>query len=139
MVMKYETKKVDYSKCKDQIANALSSGKIIKCHVSDNKTHPTDEKWVVAFLPGMTYCYMDSDSTVWKYALPIGKQIYVKSAVDIMKYLISEGYSVKDDGNWIHSNGGVNGKYGFVTDMWQYCGKEKPDVRNWPKGTLEER
>ena len=137
--MKYETKKVDYSKCKDQIANALSSGKIIKCHVSDSETHPTDKEWIVAYIPGKKFGYIDDDGVTWKYALPIEVKTYVKSAVEVMKYLVSDGYTVQRDGNWININGGIGGKYGFVTDMWQYCGKEKPDVRNWPKGTLEER
>lgn len=50
----------------------------------------------------------------------------VKNPVEIMIHLIDQGYEVMDNGDWTPT---VVGKNSFVTDMWQYCGKEKP--KNW--------
>ena len=134
---KYQIKRIDYDKCNNTIRDSLQIGRIINCHVSDNKTHPTKIEWVVAYIDDSIYPYMDTDGVKWKYALPVEKKTYVKSAIDVMKYLVSDGYKPDTMGDWIDGTK-KEGRYGFVTSMWQYCGKEPHSSFYWPEGCLEE-
>jgi len=54
------------------------------------------------------------------------KIIMVKTANEIMQYLLGSGYKPDKEGNW--RKGEVPE---FASSMWFYCGKEKPSYKWW--------
>ena len=75
-------------------------------------------------------CFSSSPSKVSKYT---PKQ-YVKDPVTIMKWLVDNGYKIDRYGDWCKV-----GEVSFITSMWKYCGKEKPNTYTWNPDWIEER
>jgi len=57
----------------------------------------------------------------------------VKNPVEIMAHLLDQGYEVDHLGEWCTESD----KVCFIPEMWQYCGKEKPDKWKWEPEWLE--
>ena len=58
--------------------------------------------------------------------LTIKEVEFVKKASIIIKILEDAGYEPDDEGAWIKK-----GHFGFVSSMFQYCGKKKPCAYVW--------
>jgi len=114
------TEEVDFTGCDPDVAEALRSGKAIKCICWDVIGGFERMKIVIAYMPGQEYPYLTTDSC-YLSARPVFIETVtvVKSEVEIMKGLIEHGYRInRESGTWYSKN-----CYSFVPCMWERCGK----------------
>lgn len=121
------TKEFDvcYEECNEDIADALRSGKAIKCIC---KT--TGGQYIV-FISQYSdlYGYYSSDTDMWfSTATPIRSKKILKDAVSIMKILVSDGWKYDDyNAAWYKLTADRPSMVGID---WNDCGKE--DVKGYP-------
>jgi hypothetical protein len=128
---KYKTIDIDYTGCHPVIAEHLKQNKAILCKVGTPSSEGPFPVMIFAYTTGE--CPYVSENLQYLYAEPIPEsEPKVKKASEVMKALEDEGYEVDEDGFWM-GDGPT-----FVPEMWQYCGKVKPDTCFWKKSWLEE-
>ncbi len=124
------TRKKDFSGCHTEIQAALEQGMEVMCKVEG--ISPFDV-WITDYCggeyvsEGLRY-YQKEDVT------PCYKGVRVKSAVEIMKWLVEKGYKVDSDGNWRE----LNGHSIFRSSLWQFCGEKPKFPHSWHPDLLEE-
>lgn len=136
-MVKYNTKKIDYTGCDPVIAEHLQRGEVIECYVWDGIKTVGDRiiRYVVLYSFDAWYPYRTVDGVIYQHAEPIQlKQTYVKKASDIVRWLEDNGYIVDVRGNW-SPEGGNFARLSFDAQMFQYCGKFAHVTPEAPAGT----
>ncbi len=121
----YTTKPIDYTGCNEVIRNFLEQGQAVKCRVWDDDPEDTSLEWIIGYSEKSNYKYI-SQSMAFKHAIPV-KAPVVKSAVELMKQLFYDEYTVNKNGDWTSTRGGLT----FNASMWQYCSRVPNQEWNW--------
>lgn len=131
----YITEPIDYTGCHPVIAEALKALRAIECYVWDANVADRRTRTVYAYDSTCGLPYRTSNFGPYRNAEPIPKkktETRVKSAPEIMQWLVDNKYRVDSSGFWCGRS------FNFVPEMWQFCGKPPSDEFSWHKEWLEE-
>ena len=127
----YETEPIDYTGCHPVIAEALNSGLMIKCKVSPLDTDDFVYIDLYArnngnkpYCASSGDCYSEKELTLM---LKKKTETRVKDPVEVMQWLVGNGYEFHADGRIF------KGKRFFNTELWSLCGKTAPEGWQFPE------
>ena len=147
----YFREAIDYTGCQEDVAEALQVNQSILCKVWDNDELDFYFAYVASYESKDTYAYFGQKVTktregtyrklattdCWKHTEPIPKKqmvTFVKSEVDLLRLFLDKGYAKNSFGTYAAQD-----TLGFISKMWQYCGKPKPSDWSWESDWLEEK